>query len=153
MYNQKKFSLRYLPHSLSKSNQRKQYNMLSKSVRMYKKNKYYTRNKLKSYKSKQSKHILKARQIYNINSIKPSKELSKKTGCSISALKKIVRKGEGAYYSSGSRPSQTPQSWGIARLASAITSGKSSVIDFNILNNGCNHSKKAYKLAKVRKNN
>jgi len=38
-------------------------------------------------------------------------------------LQKIVNKGMGAYYSSGSRPNQTPASWGIARLASAITGG------------------------------
>jgi hypothetical protein len=65
--------------------------------------------------------------------ILPNKELAAKTGCSVSALKAIVRKGEGAYYSSGSRPNQTPQSWGIARLASAITGGKASKVDFHIL--------------------
>ena len=53
----------------------------------------------------------------------------KKTGCSIEALKKIVNKGEGAYYSSGSRPNQTSHSWGYARLASAITGGKAAAVD------------------------
>jgi hypothetical protein len=62
-------------------------------------------------------------------------------------LREIVRKGEGAYYSSGSRPNQTAQSWGLARLASSITAGKSASVDFNILEKGCNHNKKAYKLA------
>jgi hypothetical protein len=141
------FKVKYLPYSLSKKDKEKQEIMLKKSKNMYKKHKYYTRNKLDSYKSKTSKHIIKARKMYNINSIIPSKKLSNKTGCSIQTLKKIIRKGEGAYYSSGSRPSQTPQSWGIARLASAITSGKSSVVDFHLIDKGCNHSKKAYKLA------
>jgi hypothetical protein len=60
----------------------------------------------------------------------------------------IVKKGEGAYYSSGSRPNQTPQSWGYARLASALTAGKSAAVDFSILEKGCNHKKKAFTLAK-----
>ena len=41
------------------------------------------------------------------SAIAMDKELSKKTGCSIKTLKKIVKKGMGAYYSSGSRPNQT----------------------------------------------
>ena len=54
----------------------------------------------------------------------------------------------GAYYSSGSRPNQTAESWGIARLASAITSGKSAVIDYHLLEEGCKKNSKALKLAK-----
>jgi hypothetical protein len=69
------------------------------------------------------------------------------TGCSIPALQKIVNKGEGAYYSSGSRPNQTPQSWGLARLASAITGGKSAAVDYNIIRDGCRHTKRAFILA------
>jgi hypothetical protein len=65
----------------------------------------------------------------------------------MSALKQIVRKGEGAYFSSGSRPNQTSQSWGLARLASSITGGKASAVDYNILNEGCNHRKPAFILA------
>jgi len=38
-------------------------------------------------------------------------------------VKQIVKKGKGAYYSSGSRPNQIPHSWGYTRLASAITGG------------------------------
>ena len=68
------------------------------------------------------------------------------------SIKKIVKKGEGAYYSSGSRPNQTPQSWGLARLASSLTSGKSAAVDYNILEKGCDHKKKAFVLAnKARK--
>jgi DNA-binding Xre family transcriptional regulator len=142
-----KLPIRYLPNRLSKKDKQKQIKMLMKSRNLYKKNKYYTRKHLPSYKNKTSNHILNARKIYNINNIKPSKELSKKTGCSLSALNKIVKKGEGAYFSSGSRPNQTPQSWGFARLASSITGGKSSAVDFNILEKGCNHKKTAFILA------
>ena len=121
--------------------------MLLKSKRLYKQNKYYTRKKLPSYKNKKSNHIENARKIYNIKNITPNKELADKTGCKLSALQKIVKKGEGAYYSSGSRPNQTPQSWGLARLASSLTAGKSAIIDYNIIKKGCNHKKKAFILA------
>ena len=73
--------------------------------------------------------------------------MATKTGCKLSALKKIVKKGEGAYFSSGSRPNQTAQSWGLARLASSITSGKSAAVDYDIIKKGCNHKKKAFILA------
>ena len=142
-----KIPIRYIPYKLTNKDKQKQKNMLVKSRKQYKQSKYFTRNKLKSFTSKPSKHIIKARKIYNITNIKPNKELSKKTGCSIKALKQIVKKGAGAYYSSGSRPNQTPQSWGYARLASSITAGKSAAVDFNILENGCKHNGKAYKLA------
>lgn len=131
---------------ISPSDEKKQLKMLLKSRKMYKKGKYYTRKSVPSYKHKISKHILKARKIYNVD-IFPSKELSQKTGCSVAALKAIVRKGEGAYYSSGSRPNQTPQSWGLARLASAITGGKAAKVDYKIIENGCDHKKKAFVMA------
>ena len=106
-----------------------------------------TAKNVSSYKNTKSKHILNARKIYNIKNILPNKNLSLKTGCKISALKQIVRKGEGAYYSSGSRPNQTPQSWGLARLACALTSGKAAAVDYDIIKKGCNHKKKAFILA------
>ena len=142
-----KIPVRYVPKKLTKKDKRKQIKMLKKSRRMYKHHKYYTRKNVSSYKHKESKHIIKARKIYNVNKITPNKILSKKTGCSLNALTKIVKKGEGAYYSSGSRPNQTPQSWGFARLASAITSGKAAAVDYDILKKGCDHNKKAFLLA------
>ena len=141
------FPIRYLPQKITRKDKQKQIRMLIKSKKLYKKHKYYTRQNISSYKNIKSKHISNARKIYNIQTIIPSKELSLKTGCKISALKKIVKKGEGAYYSSGSRPNQTPQSWGLARLASSLTSGKSAAVDYDIIKNGCNHNKKAFILA------
>jgi hypothetical protein len=143
----KKVPIRYLPKSLSKKDKKKQINMLKKSQKMYKNKKYYTRKPLVSYKSKTSKHIINAQKIYKVEKIAPNKELAKATGCSLSALKKIVKKGQGAYFSSGSRPNQTGQSWGLARLASAITAGKAAAVDYNILSEGCDHKKKAFMLA------
>jgi hypothetical protein len=142
-----RFPIRYLPKKLTKKDKNTQFKMLIKSKTLYKKHKYYTRKNVPSYKNKKSNHIENARRIYNINSISPNKELSQKTGCTVSALKKIVKKGEGAYYSSGSRPNQTPQSWGLARLASSLTSGKAAAVDFDIIKEGCNHKKKAFILA------
>jgi hypothetical protein len=146
---QKVINLRYLPKKLSAKDRKKQSNMLLKSRRLYKQNKYYTRKPVKTFLNKTSKHILKARKMYNIEKIGATDELSKKSGCSKSALKKIINKGAGAYYSSGSRPNQTAQSWGIARLASALTSGKAGAIDYNILNEGSNHGSKGYKMAQL----
>jgi DNA-binding Xre family transcriptional regulator len=142
-----KFPIRYVPKNLTKKDTQTQINMLLKSKKMYRDNKYYTRKKIPSYKNKKSKHILNAYKIYNIKNIKPSQELAQKTGCTMSALNQIVKKGEGAYYSSGSRPNQTAQSWGLARLASSLTSGKAAAVDYDIIEKGCNHKKMAYILA------
>jgi hypothetical protein len=128
--------------------------MLMMSKKLYKKHKYFTRKQLSSYKNKKSNHIVNARKIYNIQTITPNKELALKTGCKLSALKQIVKKGEGAYYSSGSRPNQTAKSWGLARLASSITAGKSAAVDYDIIEKGCKHNKTAFILAtKSRKKN
>jgi hypothetical protein len=146
-YSSTSLPVRYVPKQLSRKDKTRQLGMLMKSRRLYKSNKYYTRKKLSSFKSKKSSHIENAKKMYKVDKIYPTNELARKTGCSVDALKKIVRKGEGAYYSSGSRPNQTPQSWGLARLASAITGGNASVVDYDILKNGCSHSKKAFLLA------
>ena len=143
-----KIPLRYLPFGLSNKDFKKQVQMLKKSRSNYKKGKYFTRKQVKSFKSRPSKHIKNAQKIYNVENVVPSKELAKATGCSIDALNKIVKKGEGAYFSSGSRPNQTAQSWGYARLASALTAGKAAAIDYNILEKECNHRGKAFTLAK-----
>lgn len=138
----------YLPSSIKKTDTKKQAKMLMKSRKQYKKGEFTTRKKLKSFKSKTSSHVKDAQRIYNISTVIPNKELVKKTGCSLSALNQIVKKGEGAYYSSGSRPNQTARSWGLARLASSLTAGKAAAVDYNILEKGCDHNKKAFLLAK-----
>jgi len=142
-----KFPLKYVPLRLTRKDKQKQINQIKKSREMYKKGKYFIRKPVSSYKTKKSKHITKAQKIYNIEKIIPSQELSNKTGCSINALNQIVNKGMGAMYSSGSRPNQTAHSWAYARLASAITGGKSAAVDFHIIRDGCKKTGKAYKLA------
>ena len=142
---------RYVPTRLSKKDKKKQKRELNKSRKAYKKGKYNTRKKVKSFKSKESPHVTKAKRIYGVEKISASSNLAKKTGCSVSVLRKIVKKGQGAYFSSGSRPNQTGHSWGRARLASSITGGKAAAVDFNILNSGCKSSSKALRLAKSAK--
>jgi len=142
-----KFPVRYLPKVLTKRDRDAQVKMLLKSKKLYRQHKYYTRKRVPSYKNKKSSHIANAIRIYNIQNMTPNTELARKTGCKLSALQKIVNKGEGAYYSSGSRPNQTPKSWGLARLASSITAGKSAAVDYDIIKKGCNHKKKAFILA------
>ena len=138
---------RYIPKSLSSSDKTIQKEQLNKSRRYYEEKKYYTRKKVKSFKSKPSNHIQNAKEIYKIKKINPSQMLSRKTGCSIKVLTKIMKKGQGAYYSSGSRPNQTAHSWGKARLASAITGGKASALEYTLLKSGCKPNSKALRLA------
>jgi len=147
----KSINLRYIPKKLTKKDKKQQFLMITKSRKLYKKGKYFSRKPVKSFQSKTSNHVVTAKKMYNVIKIGPTKELSKKTGCSIKALKKIINKGEGAYFSSGSRPNQTAQSWGIARLASSITSGKAAAVDYNILEKGCKPGSKALKLANISK--
>ena len=140
---------RYIPKRLSKKDRKQQRNQLKKSRKLYKKGKYHTRKKVKSFKSKTSNHITNAKRIYKMDAIVVDDILAEKTGCDLIGLEKIVSKGRGAYFSSGSRPNQTSESWGIARLASSITGGKSSQQDFKILEQYCHPKKsKALQLAK-----
>ena len=142
---------KYLPRTLSKSDRKKQLANLRRTRKLYKKHSktYVNRPILKSFKSKPSKHVQKAMKIYGVDSMKPSKELSRKTGCSRKVLRKIINKGEGAYHSSGSRPNQSKESWGYARLASAITGGPASKVDAHLLEEGCDKSSSlAYKMYK-----
>jgi len=143
-----KFPLRYLPQRLTKKDKAKAKKELLKSRRAYKKGVYYTRKKVASFHSKPSKFLNKAEKMYGVEKIGATPQLAKASGCSINALAKIIQKGEGAYFSSGSRPNQTGQSWGIARLASALTAGKAAVVDYSILEQGCKPNSKGFKMAK-----
>ena len=144
-------ALKYLPKRLTLKDRKKQLKQLKKSRDAYKKHIYISRKKVNSYKSKKSKHILKAQKIYKLKNISVNNNLSRKTGCSIKALNKIVNKGRGAYYSSGSRPNQSAENWGLARLASSISGGKAAAVDYSILEQGCTKNSKALKLAKKAK--
>ncbi len=64
------------------------------------------------------------------------KEISKLTGYKESGLKKIIEKGEGAFYSnpqSVRKFVKNPTQWGYARVYSAVMGGKAKKIDKDLL--------------------
>ena len=71
---------RYVPKYLTNKDVKIVKSELNKSRKKYKKGIYYTRKKVKSFKYKQSDHILNAKKIYCIDKIIPKKLLSIKTG-------------------------------------------------------------------------
>lgn len=137
---------RYVPKQLTRKDKKKTMQELNKSRKAYKKGVYYTRKKVKSFKYRPSKHVRTMKKMYGTSKV--NKILAHRTGCSIQTLNKIINKGMGAYFSSGSRPNQTAHSWGIARLASSVTGGKSSGVDYTLLKEGCKKNSKALKIAK-----
>ena len=138
----------YKSKSMSKKDSKKQKTYLRKSRKLYKEGKYYQRPKVKTFKSRKSNHLNRLRKLYNVEKIGATSELAKKTKCSKQGLEEILNKGRGAYYSSGSRPNQTAESWAIARLASALTGGNAAAYDFHILKEHCAPKSKPLKLAR-----
>jgi hypothetical protein len=116
----RKVPKRYLPDSLSDKDKRKQIKSIFENK---------DRPNVK-YKSKRSGWAVKFEKKYGTN-IKDEefidKNILKKEG-----QEQIILKGKGAYYSSGSRPNQTPFSWGYGRLASVIMGGPSRKLDEKI---------------------
>tara|TARA_Y100000004_G_C8698633_1_gene320650 strand:- start:28 stop:423 length:396 start_codon:yes stop_codon:yes gene_type:complete len=83
-----------------------------------------------SFKSKRSGWVKKFEEKYGTKIT--DRKFIHKNIISYAGQKQIIDKGKGAYYSSGSRPNQTPTSWGLARLASVILNGPSRRIDKKI---------------------
>tara|TARA_Y100000589_G_C27194651_1_gene646258 strand:+ start:4347 stop:5327 length:981 start_codon:yes stop_codon:yes gene_type:complete len=104
---------------LSKKDQLEQCKEIKKSRKSYKKNKYFTRKKRKSYRHKSSSHVIDFKKKYCIE-LGNLKKIQQITGVPIGASKAVLKRGRGAYLSNGSRPNQTPESWARARLASFI---------------------------------
>ena len=112
---------KYVPKGLSKEDKKKQVKSIKEGT---------DRPKV-DYKTKRSSHIIKFENKYNkkINDFSwISKNLLKREG-----INQIIKKGEGAYYSSGSRPNTSARQWALARLASALTGGAAAKVDRNIL--------------------
>lgn len=117
----KKINQKYVPKSLSEKDKKKQIKSIKDKT---------IRPKLKSFESKRSSWVVKFENKYNTkisNTAFISKNIISKTG-----IDKIMAKGRGAYFSSGSRPNQTPTSWALSRLASVILGGKSRQVDKDI---------------------
>jgi len=79
------------------------------------------RPKLKDKKKVVSTWTQKFKNKYG--DITKLEDIAKATGINIKALKEVENKGRGAFYSSGSRPGQTPQSWSRARLYAFLMGG------------------------------
>ncbi len=117
----KKINPKYVPKSLTPSDKKKQVKSIKEGTR---------RPKVKSFTSKRSSHVEKFEKKYGTkisDTAFISKNIISKTG-----IDKIMAKGRGAYFSSGSRPNQTPTSWARARLASVIVGGKARQVDKDI---------------------
>ena len=100
-----KYPKQYLS-GLSKKDKEKQKRSLNKARRSYDKErgskKYVDRPKLKSYKNKSSSWTEKFHKLYP--NAKTLNDIAKVTGIPKGALQAVIKKGKGAYYSSGSRP-------------------------------------------------
>jgi hypothetical protein len=117
----KRIQSKYVPASLSDADKEKQIKSIIKQK---------DRPKLKSFKSKRSSwaEMFEKRYKTKINDIDfIDKNILDKKG-----IIKVLNKGMGAYYSSGSRPNQTPASWSLARLASVIMGGPARRVDKKI---------------------
>jgi hypothetical protein len=144
-----KVPIRYVPTTLTNRDAMMQKQYIDRSRKAYLRGKYYLRPKIMSFTNKKSPHVFTATNMYRVPTMKPTPELVRATKCKKWALEKIINKGRGAYYSSGSRPNQTPDSWGYARLGSSLTGGPSSQIDYHILEKGCKKGSRALRLANI----
>ncbi len=114
---------KYVPKSLTEEDRKKQI----KSIKEGK-----PRPKVESFKSKRSSNVKKFEEKYKTKISDFSfinKNIIKKKG-----IDEIIAKGKAAYFSSGSRPNQTPTSWALARLASVIMNGPARKVDMKIWN-------------------
>ena len=116
----KKLNKKYVPSSLSKEDKKKQIKSIIEKK---------DRPKVE-YKSRRSKYVVDFENKYGTKITDDdfiNKNIIKRKGIDL-----ILDKGIGAYYSSGSRPNQTPFSWSRARLASVIMGGVARKIDKKI---------------------
>lgn len=88
------------------------------------------RPKVKGFKSKRSSHVRNFEDKYGTKIT--DKAFITKNIISETGREMIIRKGKGAFFSSGSKPNQTPFSWGLARLASVIMNGPARKVDQKI---------------------
>lgn len=115
------YSSKYVPKNLTEADKKKQIKSIKEKT---------DRPKLESFKSKRSSHVEKFEKKYGT-------KITNEKFINNTILKKegqlqILKKGMAAYYSSGSRPNQTPQSWAYARLASVIMNGSARKSDMKI---------------------
>ena len=76
---------------------------------------------------KRSSHVVKFEKKYGYKITELTKVY--KNIISKAGVDKILRKAEGAYYSSGSRPNVSARLWAYSRLASVIMNGGARAVD------------------------
>ena len=111
----------YVPKGLSKKDEKKQIESITKGT---------DRPKLKSFKSKRSGYVERFEEKYGYKIT--NKGLINSNILKAKGQEEILDKGMAAYYTSGSRPNQTPHSWAYGRLASVILNGPARKIDKKI---------------------
>lgn len=82
------------------------------------------------FESKRSTHVVAFEKKYGKKISDYAwidKNLLKRAG-----IEQVLNKGRGAYFSSGSRPKQTAESWARARLASVLMGGPARKVDQKI---------------------
>lgn len=125
----KKFPKQYTA-KLSRKDKQKQLTNLKRLKKAYSQKKYINRPKLSSYQSKKSSWTEKFHKLYP--EAKTIKQISKAVKIPEKALREVIKKGKGAYYSSGSRPNQTASSWGKARMYAYIFGSPTRRVDHHI---------------------
>ena len=116
--NKRKIPKQYIPSSLTPADRKKQ----EESIRKGK-----PRPKVESFKSKRSSHVVNFEKKYGVKITNKAfiyKNIMSKKGVDL-----VLKRGIAAYFSSGSRPNQTPASWSNARLASVIMGGAARKVD------------------------
>ena len=78
----------------------------------------------KGGKVKTDKGAKEGRKPLNASTIASLKKKAKSSGKSLSTLKKVYRRGQGAYLSSGSRPKTSMAAWAMGRVNSFIRGSK-----------------------------
>ena len=117
----RKVPKKYVPKGLTEKDKKKQVASILKKE---------DRPKVESFKSKRSGLVKKFEDKYK-HKITDDKFISKNI-IKQKGIELILDKGRGAYYSSGSRPNQTPESWARARLAGVIMNSPARKVDKKI---------------------
>jgi len=115
---------------LSRKDKKTQIKALAKLKKAYATGKYIDRPKLNSYKKKVSSWTTKFHKLYP--KAKSIKQISNAVKIPEQAQNEVIRKGRGAYYSSGSRPNQTASSWAKARMYAYILGSPTRRVDHHI---------------------
>lgn len=101
---------KYVPKTLSRADRLKQIDSIQKGT---------VRPQLASFRSRRSNHVVDFEKRYKGHKVSDvgwiHQNLMTRRG-----IEKVLAKGRAAYYTSGSRPNQTPTSWARARLASVL---------------------------------